>query len=319
MKVYVNLQSKLTTRVFNPEEVKVLPKTVNIYSAVEVISMTAQSSGKPHDGFLVHVYNYKSGQVDPILAYMLSLGNNVTLYIESIKEYVEFQSVRTLKPSEYRHSSKDIVYSYIRNVMNAYAAECYKVDSEMQQLSAKNGKVNKFFVATDEIKQFIRTYAPAYGIQVPRFEEIQDTSDSYLPKKWYDSYEDIVGKLEGNVRVGGVASPDKAFTKWDDKEKLSKQPTSIIEIERIFMSLQFMVRNSVPYDDNYRDCPKCGKPMRTNRYGITELLDSELCPDCNEDLRQFNERCISFNELYMQQAQNECGHKVAAEKNALDA
>lgn len=295
--LYYNTQPKLTKEVI--EDVKALPAGVNIYKAIEVAA--------PVDLY-VHCYQYKPN-MDGILAMATLMGCNITLNIESIKEVLVIPALLNRTLREFRERDRTIGYEHIQNNLRPYSSELYQAQQEIQYLRSKNDQPLVFKV-TPEVESFIRTYAPAYGIQLPRFQESDTTVNDYLPKHWYKSYNEIVG----DDLHAGVVDPEKAFTKWDDRIKQSKQPTPLIEIQRIFNSLMFYVRNGIPFNDNYTVCPQCKKPMRTNRHGISELIENPVCPDCS--VEQVVDRCVSFQDFM---ALNESGRKVTTEKNALDA
>lgn len=296
--LYYNMQKNLTKNVKDYEQFNVVPDTMNIYRAIEVAA--------PTDVYL-HMYQFKAN-VEAILAYALTTGCNVTLEIESINAVLNLQHFDVLEPKLYRFYDKKNVYDYIKDLLKPYRPEMTVVDREINYLRDKNNN-SQYFQVTDEIKKFIRTYAPAYGISIPKFEETAITSDNFLPKHWFKLYKDICEK-----------SPDvqKALISWDLSEKAHTKATPLYEIERIFDSLMFYVRNNIPFNDNYIKCPQCGKPMRTNSWGATELLEHTVCSDCDPDYNRTEVTSASFDESYMRPTDN-CGHKVTVEKNVLDA
>ena len=290
--LYYNYQPKLTKGI-DTSEMKIIPASLSVYRALEI---------SQHDIY-IHTYQFKEDLMN-IMAYAVATGKNVTLRIDSIKETINIQKYDDMKPSVYRLCNKQKYYDYLRATIKPYTTEMMRVDSEIQYLRDKNCN-SKTFILTDEVENFIRTYAPAYGIPMPKFHETQSSSDSHTPKKWNKAYNEIMDKN---------SNPEKALAKWDDKEAQSRRATPLYEIERIFQSLMFYVRNDIPFNDNYTKCPRCGKPMRKNSYGITDFVEYEVCMDCDPNPCRGDNSYVSFNETYMDDT-DDCGHKITTEKN----
>lgn len=293
----------------------------NIYRVME-----AAANQSEHPEVYLHTYQYKSN-IEKVLAYGLSVGIDIKLNIESINEVLDLQHYDNLPTHCYRKVDKTNVYQYIREALENYAGEIAKVDSEVEYLREKNS-THTFFKVTEEIERFIRTWAPAYGLEIPRFHDIETTNEMYLPKNHSKVFEEIEasttkvceGLDENGRQVAWAYMPQKKLIKWDDTEHKNKRATPIAEIEALFDSLMFYRRNNIPMNDNYQLCPICGKPMRKNRYGITDLVEYEVCIDCDPNYNRTEETSSTSFQDYMQDTKGiSHGHKITAEKNVLDA
>jgi hypothetical protein len=277
--IYINVQNYLTKKE-KPKTAKAVPETLNNYRALEIYRLVGENQ------LILHCYQYVENFYNKLVAYALAIGYDVIIRVESINTDICIKKYDNCPTHRYKYIEKESLYNYLREQLAPYKEMLMEVDDEIQYLKTKNNH-SPCFKVTDEVKNFIITYADAYGIQIPRFEDKETDYLSYLPKHWFKIYSDILNKS---------SDPQASLKKWDMTERNNKRATPLSEIERIYRTLKYYVNNNIPYNDNYIPCPICGRPMRTNRYGITDLVENDSCRFCNGVDEQEH---ISFNEAYM--------------------
>lgn len=250
-----------------PEDFVQLPDTSNVYSILRTIRPQA---------IYIHSVQYLT-DFDKIIAFALTTGTDVTVNCEVFDNPIQLEHQKNVHPMYYAQACKEGVYQYI-NEMLAPIKQEDTIHRDMLDKKRDDLTRNVAFKVTPEIRKFIETYAQAYGFSIPIFEEQLPDSDTYSVKHYLDIYQDIVGL---NPFKTGAADPKKAILKWELKEKARLEATKLSDIERIYVSLKWCVDNNMPYDDNYVPCKCCGKPVRTNRYGIVGLIDTPFCVDCD--------------------------------------
>lgn len=292
---YINLDKFNTTstipqikeRLHIEEDVNfkvVSSSVVNFYSLVN-----AMKSTNPHD-FTIILHTYSDYQNNhKMLAYATTYGVNVYYAVDSVNEILFFEGNAKLPKKPYgKLSNTQKGYNVINRILEQIEAESYEAYSESCRLERLEGAIPKDFHLTPEKEWFIRTYAPAYGIRVPKFEDTESTCTSFN-KEYTRGFRDIQENR----------NPQKSLRKWDIKMKDSMRADTIVEIYNVYAQLKFYITHNIPMDDNYRICPKCGKPFRANPYGYSDYDEpNQLCMDCEEDLSIEEDLGRSFNEAF---------------------
>lgn len=291
----VTKQNMLAT---HPDVVEI-PEAINIYTALKT-SLAGS--------IIIHGYRHND-KTEHVLAMATSLGFKIEYYLDSLNECIEIEPYDCINPARYNHYNKDGAYLHIREAIKPHTPEMARVQAEVEFLRTR--QCSRYFEVNDKVESFIRAYAPAYGIQLPRFHDLETTNDTYPPKEHTRAYEEMTGKTS---KPASDNLP-RAIVRWDEKVKASRRATPISEIEQTYNQIQFYLKNEIPFDDNYRRCKICGKPFRVSRFGLTDMED-DTCLDCQQDLSFCTMPDEDSFADYM--VRTECGRRITTQRNILD-
>lgn len=158
------------------------------------------------------------------------------------------------------------LYEYIREFFQPHELDILLQRREAMR-NNNDGRRSIGFEVTPEVQAFIRAYAPAYSIPLPKLETQEHTSNSFLPREWLTNME----KFKMNC-----SDPQQSLLKWEASEENARYRDPLHKIESVYQTLKFYVDHKEPYDNGYKDCPVCGLPYSTTAFD-TETVFCRYC------------------------------------------
>lgn len=219
-------------------------------------------------------YNWND-KLESDIAYAIVADCSVTLSIDCIDTVVTFDTFDNIQPSEYKnYPRKNLLFDYIKRVLRDN-----DVTKELEYYKAFKEKCDQLslepigFELTEEIINFITTWAPAYDIPVPKFYDTLNSNERDLPRHWITNIEELKEKC---------SDFKKSMSKWDCSGMKTLKADSLASIKRTFDSLQFYRRNNIPINDGWRICKHCGLPYNTTH--IEDTVNNRfinICRHCD--------------------------------------
>ena len=225
---------------------------------------------RPYEVFY-RTYTY-SDKLASDIAYAIIADCSVTLAIDCIDMVVHFDAYDDVDPSRYgNYKYRQQVFDYINEQLRDSG-----VTRELEYYKAFKEKIDelnlepKNFSVTDEVIEFIETWAPAYGIPIPKFYDTINSNERDLPRQWIANIPELKEKC---------SDFKKSMSKWDCSGMKVLKATSLRQIKAVFDNLQFYRKNDIPVNDNYKICKHCGKPYRLTN--IADTANNRWVNVCN--------------------------------------
>lgn len=200
-----------------------------------------------------------------LLNFLLNTGTDVTLFL--FGDTYELQHTDNIKPCIWQFKYIDCVNGWtelqdIEENENVQEYETYSyIEYKRTQTIPPELMTEKGFDNTkyENIKSFVRTYADAYDLDLPK-EKASSTVTDYKPLKY----------LRGST--GSLSLADelskKSTIKYYAKSRQAKEenPKEWLNLAK---QIKAYIDYEIPFINGFIKCPKCGKPLNTNR--VTDL------------------------------------------------
>ena len=250
---------------------KYVPKKENIIDVSDIEEFKVMINDiRPYEVFY-RTYTY-SDKLASDIAYAIIADCSVTLAVDCVDMVVHFDAYDDVDPSRYgNYKNRQQVFDYINEQLRVSG-----VSRELEYYKAFKEKIDelnlepKNFSVTDEVIEFIETWAPAYGIPTPKFYDTINSNERDLPRQWITNIPELKEKC---------SDFKKSMSKWDCSGMKTLQADTLKHIKAVLDSLQFYRRNNIPLNDGWKICEHCGLPYATSLIPDGEVYINQ-CQHC---------------------------------------
>ena len=210
-----------------------------------------------------------------LLNFLLNTGTDIILIL--FGDTYKLTHTDNIKPCLWRFNYIDCVngWNELKTIEQNENVQEYEIYSYIEykrtqtippELMTEKGLDNSKY---EDIKTFVRTYANAYGLDLPK-EQTQSTATDYKPLKYLRGSTGSLTLADELSRKSTIKYYAKSRQAKEENPKewaaLARQITAYLDYE-------------IPFINGFVKCKKCGKPINTNRvtdntkeYSINDIL-----------------------------------------------
>ncbi len=229
-------------------------------SLVQVQSMK-ESIGALMETVLISALEY-TDVLKNTIAFLSATGCTVYFYTQ-LDGLTVIPALSTIKPSKYsKIATKDKLYAHVDECLMTQKQAVKERQWDNQELFAKLGRV--YAPLSEKELDFVLAWAPAYGVDVPKYKASSAECTSYKAQYYKDNTEEDAKR--------------KNITEGRNYRRIATNR----DMRELFDLITYMVANNFELDEGYKVCSVCGLPYRTTATTLPDGVQAEYaqCTHC---------------------------------------